>query len=172
MSNAEAAENPFFLMAPEMLRGPVVALATLATIIASQAVITGAFSVARAALQLGMLPRLEIKPHIRGSSGPDLHPGDQLGPDVWRRAADPELWLFDQTGGRLRHFGLGLDGRDLVPVDLLSSPCSQMAAPSRDHGHGAADDGGIVFVSANLLKFFDGGYVPVMISAVAMIAMI
>lgn len=55
-----AAENPFFLMAPEWARLPLVILATLATIIASQAVISGAYSVSQQAVQLGFLPRLRI----------------------------------------------------------------------------------------------------------------
>lgn len=55
-----AAENPFFLLAPEWARLPLVILATVATIIASQAVISGAFSVTRQAVQLGFLPRLRI----------------------------------------------------------------------------------------------------------------
>ena len=55
-----AAENPFFLMAPGWARLPLVILATLATIIASQAVISGAFSVSQQAMQLGFLPRLRI----------------------------------------------------------------------------------------------------------------
>jgi len=55
-----AAENPFFLMAPDWARLPLVILATAATVIASQAVISGAFSVAQQAVQLGFLPRLRI----------------------------------------------------------------------------------------------------------------
>jgi len=55
-----AAANPFFLLAPEAARLPLVILATLATIIASQAVISGAYSVTRQAVQLGFLPRLRI----------------------------------------------------------------------------------------------------------------
>ena len=58
--NPAAAENPFFLMAPEALRLPLVILATLATIIASQALITGAFSVVQQAVQLGLMPRVRI----------------------------------------------------------------------------------------------------------------
>ena len=56
----DAAQNPFFLLAPEWARLPLVILATLATVIASQAVISGAFSVTRQAVQLGFLPRLRI----------------------------------------------------------------------------------------------------------------
>jgi len=60
LSTPEAVQNPFFYMAPEWARLPLVGIATLATIIASQAVISGAFSVTRQAVQLGFLPRLSI----------------------------------------------------------------------------------------------------------------
>ncbi|QMW24136.1 potassium transporter Kup [Sandaracinobacteroides saxicola] len=60
LDNPAAIKSPFFLLAPEELRLPLVILATLATIIASQAVISGAFSVTRQAVQLGFLPRLRI----------------------------------------------------------------------------------------------------------------
>ncbi len=61
MRQPEAAANPFFLMIPEVLLYPIVILATAATVIASQAVITGAFSLSRQAIQLGYLPRMEIR---------------------------------------------------------------------------------------------------------------
>ena len=60
LSKPEAIENPFFLLAPEWLLLPLVILSTVATVIASQAVVTGAFSLARSAIQLGLLPRLEV----------------------------------------------------------------------------------------------------------------
>ncbi|WP_372914950.1 potassium transporter Kup [Sandarakinorhabdus sp.] len=60
MVTPEAVANPFFLMAPDWARLPLVVLATLATIIASQAVISGAFSVTQQAIQLGFLPRMKI----------------------------------------------------------------------------------------------------------------
>nr|WP_237438105.1 potassium transporter Kup [Alteraurantiacibacter buctensis] len=59
LADPAAAENPFYLMAPEWARLPLVFLATAATIIASQAVISGAFSVTHQAVQLGFLPRLK-----------------------------------------------------------------------------------------------------------------
>lgn len=59
--NPEASHNPFYLLAPSWALYPMVALATLATVIASQAVISGAFSVTRQAMQLGYLPRLDIQ---------------------------------------------------------------------------------------------------------------
>jgi hypothetical protein len=59
--NLAAADNPFYRLSAEWLFYPLVALATLATVIASQAVISGAFSVSRQAMQLGFLPRIEVQ---------------------------------------------------------------------------------------------------------------
>ena len=66
------AANPFFLMAPDWARLPMVILATCATVIASQAVISGAFSVAQQAVQLGFLPRLKIN-HTSASSAGQIY---------------------------------------------------------------------------------------------------
>src|SRR5919108_414520 len=60
LRNPAAVDNPFFLLFPHWARLPMVALATVATVIASQAVISGAFSVTRQAVQLGFLPRLTV----------------------------------------------------------------------------------------------------------------
>ena len=60
IANPQAVENPFFLMAPSWGLIPLVILATLVTVIASQAVITGAFSIAQQAMSLGLLPRMNI----------------------------------------------------------------------------------------------------------------
>jgi KUP system potassium uptake protein len=60
-AHPEAIANPFFLLYPEWMRIPMVVLATAATVIASQAVITGAYSLTSQAIQLGLLPRLEIR---------------------------------------------------------------------------------------------------------------
>ncbi len=61
LSDAATIENPFFLLAPEWFRLPLVVLATAATIIASQAMISGAYSIARQCVQLGFTPRLEVR---------------------------------------------------------------------------------------------------------------
>ena len=75
--NPEAIENPFFLHDPGMGAAAVVILATVATIIASQAVITGAFSLTRQAIQLGLLPRLEIRHTSEAAGRADLHAAGQ-----------------------------------------------------------------------------------------------
>jgi KUP system potassium uptake protein len=61
LAQPTAIENPFFLLFPEILRLPMVGMATAATVIASQAVITGAYSITRQAIQLGLLPRLRVR---------------------------------------------------------------------------------------------------------------
>jgi KUP system potassium uptake protein len=61
LANPDAIQNPFYRLYPEWALLPMVALATMATVIASQAVITGAFSFTRQAIQLGLIPRLQIK---------------------------------------------------------------------------------------------------------------
>jgi KUP system potassium uptake protein len=66
LDTPQAVENPFFMLVPHWSRVPMVVLATVATVIASQAVISGAFSVTRQAVQLGFLPRLNVR-HTSGS---------------------------------------------------------------------------------------------------------
>ncbi|RJF92921.1 potassium transporter Kup [Sphingomonas cavernae] len=69
---AEAIKNPFFLLAPEPVRLPLVILALLATVIASQAVISGAFSLTQQAIQLGFIPRLRIQ-HTSASAAGQIY---------------------------------------------------------------------------------------------------
>ena len=78
LKHPEALANPFFLLAPDWALLPLVILATIATVIASQAVITGAFSVTQQAIQLGLLPRMEIQ------YTSDVHAGQIYLPDVNR----------------------------------------------------------------------------------------
>ena len=61
LTDEKAASNPFFLLAPGWLQFPLVILATAATVIASQAVISGAFSIASQAIKLGFLPRMQVE---------------------------------------------------------------------------------------------------------------
>ena len=69
LSDPAAIENPFYRLFPEPLLLPMVVFAAVATIIASQAVITGAYSLARQAIQLGLLPRLEVRHTSEEQSG-------------------------------------------------------------------------------------------------------
>ena len=78
-------------------------LATLATVIASQAVISGAFSLTRQAVQLGFLPRLRDPPHLVEGDRAGVRPGRELGHLPGGRRAGRRLPLVDEPGGRVRH---------------------------------------------------------------------
>ena len=77
LADPKAIENPFFLMFPDWALIPMVALATAATVIASQAVITGAYSLTRQAIQLGLMPRFEIRHTSETHSGQIYIPAHQ-----------------------------------------------------------------------------------------------
>ena len=77
LADPAAIENPFYRLVPEPLLLPMVVLATAATVIASQAVITGAYSLMRQAIQLGLLPRLAILHTSADACRADLHAARQ-----------------------------------------------------------------------------------------------
>ena len=72
--------NPFYHLVPGWALYPMVAIATAAAVVASQALISGAFSLTRQAVQLGYIPRVTIVHTSSTQIGPDLHPGGELGP--------------------------------------------------------------------------------------------
>ena len=89
-----AIENPFYRLVPEAFVIPLVVLATLATVIASQALISGVFSLTMQAIQLGYSPRVRIVHTSASRDGPDLHPRRQLDPhgrraSAWSSASRP-----------------------------------------------------------------------------------
>jgi KUP system potassium uptake protein len=79
MGDPAAIENPFYRLFPTAWLLPALVLATLAAIIASQAVISGAYSMTKQAIQLGFLPRMTVRYTSAREIGPDLHAGGQLG---------------------------------------------------------------------------------------------
>ncbi|EIM25045.1 potassium transporter Kup [Microvirga lotononidis] len=171
LSNPEAITNPFFLLAPPWLLLPLVILATLATIVASQAVITGAFSLTRQAVQLGLLPRLEV----RFTS--ETHQGQIYLPRVnWLLlgAVVGLVLLFGSSSSLASAYGIAVFGT-MVVTTLLA--CLVM---SRSWGWGPAKTGLIMiplllidltFLSSNLVKLLDGGYVPLIIASVFFVVM-
>ena len=105
--------NIFFRLCPPMLLIPLIVLATVATIIASQSIITGAFSMTRQAIQLGWLPRLRIKQTSSEGYGQIY-----VGVVNWllmivTRGADDRLRQIGQSGRRLRHRGFADDADDV-----------------------------------------------------------
>ena len=155
---------PFFYLAPDMLRLPLVILATAATIIASQAVISGAFSVTQQAIQLGFMPRLRITHTSAAAAGQIYIPVDQLGADGHGDPAGPDLPQLVEPGRGLWHRG---DRRD---VDR-HLPARGRAARSCGTGTGSRSpallalfflvDG--AYFAANLTKIPDGGWFPLLV---------
>ncbi|MBL8772355.1 MAG: potassium transporter Kup [Phenylobacterium sp.] len=162
----------FFLMAPEAYRAPLVILATLATIIASQAVITGAFSLTNQAMQLGLLPRLTI---VRTSAS---RFGEIYMPQVNLILAIGVVFLvavFKTSSSLSAAYGLAVSGTMAVTtalafVVLRNGRRWPLAACVAVMGPLLAID--LVFLGANALKVFHGGYVPLVIGAALLALML
>jgi KUP system potassium uptake protein len=165
LGNPSALENPFYRLVPEVGLYPLVALATLATIIASQAVISGAFSITRQAVQLGYLPRLEVR-----------HTSEQEIGQVYVPRINSALLVaviilvvgFRSSDNLGAAYGIAVSGMMAITTGLAFSYM-------RSHGwsltialpvfaaFGLID---LTFLSANLLKIAEGGWFPVLVAAV------
>lgn len=171
LSNPSAASNPFYLMFPEWALLPVVILATAATIIASQAVITGAFSLARQAIHLGFLPRLEIRFTSETNTGQIYVPAVNT---LLLFGVLLLIFVFGDSESLATAYGISVTGA-MVVTTLLAFQFVRVF-----WGWSALTSVAIllpllllecVFLGANLLKIHDGGYVPVMIAATIMVMM-
>ncbi len=103
LNDPKAVENPFYLMAPSWALMPLILLATAATVIASQAVITGAYSLASQAIQLGLLPRLEIVHTSSTQEGQIFIPRVNAHPSARRAGAGSAVPLVGRARQRLWH---------------------------------------------------------------------
>ncbi len=158
--------NPFFDLCPERLQLALVALATVATIIASQAIITGAFSMTRQAIQLGLLPRIRISQTSEESYGQIY-----VGFVNWAlMALTLILTIVFQSSERLAAaFGIAVSLTMLLTSALMfvamrevwrwSLPLSVIVA-----GLFVTVDGS--YVAANLVKFFEGGWIPLVVATI------
>jgi KUP system potassium uptake protein len=158
--------NPFFALCPAPLQVPLVILATLATIIASQAIISGAFSMTRQAIQLGLCPRL----HITQTSA-DGYGQIYVGPVNWiLMVLTLGLTLaFRSSDNLAAAFGVAVSLTMLLTSVLMFLVmreiwCWSLSASLLVAGLFIAVD--LSFVSANLMKVFEGGYVPLIVAAI------
>ncbi len=155
----------FFLMAPEVYRAPLVVLATAATIIASQAVITGAFSLTNQAMQLGLLPRMTV---LRTSQ---TQAGEIYLPQINLILAVGVVFLIAifKTSSNLAHaYGLAVTGTMAVTTCLAFIVVRRRwgwSLPAAVALIGPLLTIDMVFLGANALKFFSGGFVPVILGA-------
>jgi KUP system potassium uptake protein len=172
LHDAEAVKNPFYLLAPEWALFPLIGLATLATVIASQAVITGAFSVSRQALQLGYLPRMHIQHTSESTQGQVYMPRVNWGLMIATMAL---VLGFRSSGNLAAAYGIAVTG-DMVITTLLASVVfieiwrwSKLKAYALVTIFLTID---LAFFSANVLKIPDGGWVPLLIGVVIFMLML
>ena len=155
----------FFLMIPDALRLPMVLLATCATIIASQAVITGAFSLSQQAMQLGLLPRLKVKQTSAGHAGQIYVPAIN-----WLLLLGVVLLAlgFRTSSAMAAAYGIAVTGTMVVTC------CLAFVVTRRRWGWSLPASLAVivpfisidlVFFGANILRVVEGGWVPLMIAA-------
>ncbi|MBB4197434.1 potassium transporter Kup [Rhodoblastus sphagnicola] len=171
LKDPEAVKDPFYLMSPQWALIPFVILATVATVIASQAVITGAFSLSRQAIQLGLLPRLEIQ-HTSASTEGQIYV-----PRVNRTLLIGVLmlvFLFRSSDNLANAYGIAVTGTMLVTTSLAFFVVRKLwgwplwlAIPVI--GFFLTVD--LAFMAANLIKVLEGGWVPLTMGAMAMVVM-
>jgi len=162
----EAARNPFYLLAPGWALLPLVVLATVATCIASQAVISGAFSLARQAVMLGYLPRMTI----RHTSGREI--GQIYVPAINALLLIASIALvvaFETSSNLAAAYGIAVTATMIITTLLLYRAMTDrwgwrpaVALPIC-LAFGAID---LAFLGANLAKILHGGWVPLVVGAV------
>ncbi len=172
LSTPAAVENPFFLLYPEWALLPMIGLATAATVIASQAVISGAYSLTQQAVQLGLLPRQEIR-----------HTSEEQFGQIYMPRVNTLLLLgvlllvvlFQSSGALASAYGIAVTGTMVVTAimaliviwrywnwPLWAAAALMVPLLLID----------LIFLGANLLKVFQGGWVPLLIGALIMAVML
>ncbi|MGD8219487.1 potassium transporter Kup [Pseudomonas thivervalensis] len=118
LGDPEAARNPFYLLAPSWALLPLVGLSTLATVIASQAVISGAFSLTRQAIQLGYIPRMYIQ-HTSSAEQGQIY----IGAVNWSLMIGVVLLVlgFESSGALASAYGVAVTGTMLMTTILVSA---------------------------------------------------
>ncbi len=164
LAGAPTTDNIFFRLCPPILLVPLVVLATIATIIASQAIITGAFSMTRQAIQLGWLPRLQIRQTSAEGYG-----------QIYVPAVNWLLMIvtlgltigFGKSDNLAAAYGIAVSATMLMTSGLLFIAMREiwrwnLLAAGAVAGCFILVDAS--FVAANLMKFFSGGYVPFLLA--------
>ncbi len=167
LDNPAAVENPFFLMVPEGVRLPLVVLATLATVIASQAVISGAFSVTQQAVQLGLLPRMKIT-HTSASAAGQIY----IGMVNWTLMGFVILLVlgFRSSSNLASAYGIAVTGTMLITTLMMI----MLELTVWKWNRWLVLASGAVFLTidtayfaSNMTKIVDGGWFPLIVGAVA-----
>jgi KUP system potassium uptake protein len=171
LADPKSIESPFFLLYPDWARLPMVLLATIATVIASQAVITGAYSLTRQAIQLGLLPRLEIR-----------HTSEQLFGQIYMPRVNMLLLagvvllvlLFRSSSALASAYGIAVTGTMVVTAMMAIVVVNKVwrwpliLALAVVVPFLLID---LTFLAANLLKIFEGGWMPLALGGLLMLLM-
>ena len=171
ISTPSAVDNPFYKCAPHSLQLPLVVLSTIATIIASQAVITGAFSIARQCIQLNLFPRMEVR-HTS-----QTEEGQIYVPQVNYMLAIGVVLLvlaFRTSDALASAYGIAVTGTFLCTNILAMVVFRRQFGWSRPAAIAVFGAFGIVdfaFFSSNTLKVVDGGWVPLAIGLTTVLVM-
>jgi KUP system potassium uptake protein len=160
MQHPASISNPFYLMAPSWSLWPLVILATAATVIASQAVISGVFSVTRTAVSLGLLPRLSVQHSSADNAGQVYVPSMNW---VLMIAALALVVSFGSSAALAGAYGLAVSGAMTIvtplTLSLIKSRTGSHSLPLRA-GLSTLFIVDIAFLLANLTKLGDGGWLP------------
>ena len=171
LAKPDAVANPFYHLAPEWMLYPLVALATMATVIASQAVISGAFSVSRQAMQLGFLPRFEVRHTSDKQQGQVYLPGVNWGLFC---AVTVLVLGFRSSSNIAAAYGIAVTG------DMVITSCLATFVAAKAWGWGWSKAAAlfalfllveVTFLSANVLKIPDGGWFPLAVGSLVFLVM-
>lgn len=171
LSHGRKSELPFFQMLPDFALLPMVLLATAATVIASQAVISGAFSVARQAVQLNILPRLEIQHTSKIQHGQIYIPRVNM---LLGLAVIILVLGFQKSANLASAYGIAVTGNMLVTTSLLFIIMTRIWHWPKSRavpfiiGLLILD---LLFFSANIIKVHEGGWASILVAAILVFIM-
>jgi KUP system potassium uptake protein len=172
LTEPEAVKNPFFNMAPDWALIPLVILATAATVIASQALITGAFSVTKQVIQMGFLPRLQVQHTSERDTGQIYMPFVNWGLFVFIVLA---VVLFKTSSNLAAAYGIAVC-TDMLITTILTFYVIRYAwkyplwlCISATSMFFVVD---LAFWSSNMLKLVDGGWFPLFIGGMILVLML
>jgi KUP system potassium uptake protein len=171
LRSPEALENPFYLLAPDWALYPLVVLASAATIIASQAVISGAFSMTRQAVQLGYLPRLELRHTSEQEIGQIFVPKVNV---ILMVAVIALVMGFRSSDNLGAAYGIAVTGT--MSITTVLALVYMYSVRHWNPGIAAALFGfflavDLAFFSANMLKIEQGGWFPLAVAAIIYLTM-
>jgi KUP system potassium uptake protein len=172
LMHPEKLENPFFLLYPDWALLPMVLLATVATIIASQAVISGAFSLTHQAMQLGLLPRMEMRRTSETEKGQIYIPRINW---LLLVAVLYLVFAFKSSSALASAYGVAVTGTMVITSIMaffVMWKCWQWRVASAALVIAPFLGVDLIFLLANLLKVFEGGWLPLAVGASLMLLML